>query len=165
MLRLSKRSDYALIALRHLASSSAQPAEGVPGAASARELAERFDIPVELLAKILQKLARAGLLQSHQGIRGGYVLARPATAISVADIIVAVDGPLTVTACSDQDSSCDQYLKCNIRDPLWRLKDRIVATLTSCTLAELATDPPPAGGDVHVHFGKPFGGGLSAERR
>ena len=141
MLRLSKRSDYALIALRHLATEGRQ-AEGAPVAASARELAERFDIPVELLAKVLQKLVRAGLLVSHQGIRGGYVLARPAADISVADIIVAVDGPLTVTACSDDDQTCDQYLKCNVRDPLWRLKDRIVETLTSCSLAELATDPP-----------------------
>lgn len=159
MLRLSKRSDYALIALRHLATQGDKPS------ASARELAERFDIPVELLAKVLQKLARAGLLVSHQGLRGGYVLARPAAEISVADIIVAVDGPLTVTACSDQDQSCDQYSKCNVRDPLWRLKDRIVSALATCTLAELAMDPPPAADTVHVHFGKPFGGGLSAERR
>lgn len=136
MLRLSKRSDYALIALRHLATPAARPS------ASARELAERFDIPLELLAKVLQKLVRGGLLVSHQGIRGGYVLARPASEISVADIIVAVDGPLTVTACSDEDQTCDQYAKCNVRDPLWRLKDRIVHTLTTCTLAELATDPP-----------------------
>ena len=135
MLRLSKRSDYALIALRHLATPAAK-------SASARELAERFNIPLELLAKVLQKLVRAGLLTSHQGIRGGYVLARPAAEISVADIIVAVDGPLTVTACSDEDQTCDQYLKCNVRDPLWRLKDRIVGALTSCTLAELATEPP-----------------------
>ena len=159
MLRLSKRSDYALIALRHLATQGDKPS------ASARELAERFDIPVELLAKVLQKLARAGVLVSHQGLRGGYVLARPAAQISVADIIVAVDGPLTVTACSDQDQTCDQYAKCNVRDPLWRLKDRIVSALASCTLAELAMDPPPAADTTHVHFGKPFGGGLSAERR
>lgn len=142
MLRLSKRSDYALIALRHLATPLAR-------SASARELAERFDIPLELLAKVLQKLVRAGLLTSQQGIRGGYVLARPAAEISVADIIVAVDGPLTVTACSDEDQTCDQYAKCNVRDPLWRLKDRIVHTLTTCTLAEIATDPP-AGAEYPV---------------
>jgi hypothetical protein len=70
-----------------------------------------------------------------------------------------------VTACSDQDQSCDQYSKCNVRDPLWRLKDRIVSALATCTLAEIATDPPATGESVHVHFGKPFGGGLSAERR
>ncbi len=167
MLRLSKRSDYALIAMRHLATGEkAHDAAGTASrAASARELAERLDIPVEHHAKVLQKLARAHLLVSQQGIRGGYVLARPAHQISVADIIVAVDGPLTVTACSDQDSSCDQYAKCNVRDPLWRLKDRIVAAIAGCTLAEIATDQPPAGDAVHVHFGKPFGGGLAAERQ
>lgn len=159
MLRLSKRSDYALIALRHLATQSRQ-GDAASVSASARELAERFDIPLELLAKILQRLVREGLLTSHQGIRGGYMLARPAETISVADILVAVDGPLTVTACSDEDSSCEQYQKCNIRDPLWRLKDRIVETLTSCTLAELATDPPPApAGTAQLHFGKPVQSG------
>jgi len=156
MLRLSKRSDYALIAMRHLALEDTS--------VSARELAERFDIPVELLAKVLQKLARAGLLISHQGIRGGYVLARPAQQVSVADIIVAIDGPLTVTACSDQDRTCDQYSKCNVRDPLWRLKDRIVAALAGCTLAELAMDPPAQDEAAHVQFGKPLGSGLPAER-
>ncbi len=169
MLRLSKRSDYALIAMRHLATgeraADAVPGTPAPRAASARELAERFDIPVELLAKVLQKLARANLLVSQQGIRGGYVLARPASQISVADIIVAVDGPLTVTACSDEDHTCEQYSKCNVRDPLWRLKDRIVAAIAGCTLAEIATDQPPPGDAVHVHFGKPFGGGLAAERQ
>lgn len=150
MLRLSKRSDYALIAMRHLALGD------VKVSASARELAERFDIPVELLAKVLQKLVRAGLLVSHQGIRGGYMLARPAQRISVADIIVAIDGPLTVTACSDQDQSCDQYSKCIVRDPLWRLKDRIVSALAGCTLAELTMDPPAEAGAAHVHFGKPL---------
>lgn len=159
MLRLSKKSDYALIAMRHLALD--EKTRAPKASASARELAERFDIPVELLAKVLQKLARAGLLVSHQGIRGGYVLARPAHQISVADIIVAIDGPLNVTACSDEDQTCDQYSKCNVRDPLWRLKDRIVSTLTSCTLAELTMDPPQPEA-AHVHFGKPFGGGVSA---
>ncbi|MDQ3071502.1 MAG: Rrf2 family transcriptional regulator [Acidobacteriota bacterium] len=155
MLRLSKRSDYALIAMRHLAvlGDRSHPSPS----SSARELAERFDIPVELLAKVLQKLVRAGLLVSHQGIRGGYVLARPAAAISVADVIVAIDGPLTVTACSDADQTCGQYSKCNVRDPLGRIKDRIVSALESCTVAELASDPPAAGA-MHVHFGKPFEG-------
>jgi Rrf2 family protein len=151
MLRLSKRSDYALIAMRHLA----QPHDR--HSVSARELAERFNIPVELLAKVLQKLVRARLLVSQQGIRGGYVLARPASQISVADIIVAIDGPLTVTACSDQDQTCDQFSKCNVRDPLWRIKDRIVSALTSCSLAELAMEQPiPASESMHVHFGKPL---------
>lgn len=134
MLRLSKKADYALLAMRHLATSADS------GAVSARELAESYDIPAELLAKVLQKLVRARLLVSHQGIRGGYGLGRAAHLISVADIIQAVDGPLTVTACTESDHSCDQYSKCNIRDPLWRIKDRIISALAATSVAELAAD-------------------------
>ena len=57
-------------------------------------------------------------------------------------MIQAIDGPLTVTACSDTDHSCDQYAKCNIRDPLWRIKDRILTSLAACSLDEIATDVP-----------------------
>jgi Rrf2 family protein len=135
MLRLSKKADYALLAMRHL---GAQPAAAV--AVSTRELAETYAIPGELLAKVLQKLMRAKLLESQHGTRGGYVLARPARSISVADVIQAVDGPLTVTACSDTDHSCDQYSRCNIRDPLWRIKDRIVSALAATSVADLAAD-------------------------
>jgi Rrf2 family protein len=145
MLRLSKKADYALLAIRHLAANSAREA------VSAREVAETYDIPAELLAKVLQKLVRARLLASHQGIRGGYALARPAGLMSVADVIQAVDGPLTVTACSDLDHSCEQYSKCNIRDPLWRIKDRIVSALAATSVAELAADlHPPPGPSVPV---------------
>lgn len=134
MLRLSKKTDYALIALKDLASSP----EG--SSSSAREIAGRYKIPVELMAKVLQRLARRGLLESHHGKRGGYDLARPASMISVADVIQAVDGPVAVTACSDVDETCEQYSTCNVRDPLWRLKDRIVRTLAEFTIDELARE-------------------------
>jgi Rrf2 family protein len=137
MLRLSKKADYALLAMRHLAAHADREA------VSARELAESYDIPPELLAKVLQKLVRARLLESHQGIRGGYLLARVPSGVSVADVIQAIDGPLTVTACSEEDHSCDQYAKCNVRDPLWRIKDRIVSALAATSVAELAADLPP----------------------
>ena len=137
MLRLSKKTDYALIALKDLASSP-------PGtSSSAREIAARYDIPVEFMAKVLQKLAKDGLLASHQGTHGGYLLGRPAIDISVADVIQAIDGAVMVTACSDVDETCDQYSKCNVRDPLWRLKDRIVQVLTSLTIHELASSDAP----------------------
>lgn len=136
MLRLSKKADYALMAMKHLVQRSDE------GAASAREIAEQYSIPVELLAKVLQRLAKAGLLASVQGTRGGYSLARPATQISVADVIQAVDGPLNVTACTTHEESCEQYSTCNVRDPLWRIKDRILATLATCSVFELAQDAP-----------------------
>jgi Rrf2 family protein len=137
MLRLSKKADYALMAMNHLAQHADR------GAASAREIAERYDIPIELLAKVLQRLTRHGLLSSQQGTRGGYVLARSAALVSVADVIEAVDGPLTVTACATDEDTCEQYEKCNIRDPLWRIKDRIQQALAACSIAELAGDAVP----------------------
>jgi FeS assembly SUF system regulator len=136
MLRLSKKADYALMAMKHLATRADA------ASASAREIAEQYDIPVELMAKVLQQLARRGLLTSHQGIRGGYRLARSTGSISVADIIQAIDGPLTVTACSTEAENCGQYSKCSVRDPLWRIKDRILSALATCSLQEIATDPP-----------------------
>ncbi len=137
MLRLSKKAEYALMALKDL--TLRPEAE----AASAREIAERYGIPVEVLAKVLQRLARQHLLTSQHGTHGGYLLARPASRISVADAIEAIDGPVTITVCSSADDDCDQYATCNIRDPLWRIKDQIVNALTSYSLQAFAADRPP----------------------
>jgi Rrf2 family protein len=136
MLRLSKKADYALIAMKHLA------IRPDAASASAREIAEQYDIPIELMAKVLQRLARRGLVTSHQGTRGGYRLARAAAIISVADIIQAIDGPLTVTACSTEAENCDQYSKCSVRDPLWRIRERIVSALDTCSLQEISSELP-----------------------
>src|SRR5215216_6508186 len=135
MLRLSKKADYALIAMKHLA----QKSRGGPST-SAREIAEQYDIPIELMAKVLQRLVRTGLLISTQGTRGGYALSRPSASISVADVIQAIDGPVTVTACSTQKNDCEQYGKCSIRDPLWQIRERIAAALGTVTIAEMASD-------------------------
>jgi Rrf2 family protein len=139
MLRLSKKADYALMAVKHLALR--QDA----ASCSAREIAEAYEIPLELLAKVLQRLVRSRLLVSVQGTRGGYRLGRPPATIPVADVIQAVDGPLTVTACSDEDHNCEQYSKCSIRDPLWRIRERIAEALGTVTIAEMAAEPqtPP----------------------
>jgi Rrf2 family protein len=151
MLRLSKKADYALMAMKHLA---LREDRGSDRSSSAREIAEQYDIPIELMAKVLQRLVRRGLLASHQGTRGGYELARTPAKISVADVIQAIDGPVTVTACSTDEVSCDQFAKCNVRDPLWRVRERILSALGECTIAELATDPVPAirAAVLHTHL-------------
>ena len=138
MLRLSKKADYALMAVRHLALKSG------PSSASAREIAEQYDIPIELMAKVLQRLVRAGLLISTQGTRGGYTLSRPSSSISVADVIQAIDGPFTVTACSTEKNDCEQYSKCSIRDPLWQIRERIAVTLGTVSIAEMAAESDAA---------------------
>jgi FeS assembly SUF system regulator len=136
MLRLSKKADYALIAMKHLAQKGDR-------STSAREIAEQYGIPIELMAKVLQRLVRTRLLLSTQGTRGGYTLGRGASTISVADVIQAIDGPLTVTACSTEKNTCEQFNRCSIRDPLWQIRERIVAALGTVSLAEMAADHEP----------------------
>src|ERR1019366_780593 len=105
MLRLSKKADYALIAMKHLA------VRGDHASSSAREIAELYGVPIELMAKVLQRLVRRGLLASQQGTRGGYHLARTPGQISVADVIQAIEGPVMVTACSTDDGPGEQFEK------------------------------------------------------
>lgn len=138
MLRLSKKADYALMAMKHLAQSSST------SSTSAREIAEQYDIPIELMAKVLQRLVRIGLLASTQGTRGGYTLGRPPASISVADVIEAIDGPFAVTACSTEKNDCEQYSKCSIRDPLWQIRERIAVTLGTVSIAEMAAESDAA---------------------
>jgi FeS assembly SUF system regulator len=140
MLRLSKKADYALIAMKHLARKQGNSSVST----SARDIAERYDIPIELMAKVLQRLVRTGLLVSTQGTRGGYMLSRSSGSISVADVIQAIDGPFTVTACSTDKHDCEQYSKCNVRGPLWQIRERIVATLGTVSIAEMAAESDPA---------------------
>lgn len=144
MLRLSKKADYALMAMRHLAGADKD------ASVSAREIAEHYGIPAELLAKVLQRLVRARLLVSVQGTRGGYRLAGDPQRLTVADVIQAIDGPVAVTACSPHDQGCEQYERCEIRDPLWKIKSRIVDALATVSLAELAEPAPAAGAPVPV---------------
>jgi Rrf2 family protein len=151
MLRLSKKADYALMAMKHLA------VRGERGASSAREIAEQYGIPIELMAKVLQRLVRRGLLLSQQGTRGGYQLARMPGQISVADVIQAIEGPVTVTACSTDDGQCDQYSTCNVRDPLFKVRARILSALGECTIAELAASEEaapvaPRAAVLHTHL-------------
>jgi Rrf2 family protein len=145
MLRLSKKADYALIALNHLAHR-----RDTGASASARDIAERYDIPLELMAKVLQRLVRTGLLVSTQGTRGGYALSRPSRSISVADVIQAIDGPFTVTACSTEKHDCEQYSKCNVRAPLWQIREKILAALDTVSLAEMSSESESPAAELAV---------------
>jgi Rrf2 family protein len=139
MLRLSKKADYALLALSYIAAPGRRPV------VTAREMAEQHAIPVEILAKVLQRLVRCGMLKSIQGINGGYRLALAPGAITVAQVVEAIDGPLMLTACDDLSGSCDQFVKCSIRDPLHRIRERMVAVLSACSLSELISDHETGG--------------------
>src|ERR1700692_2043412 len=100
------------MAMKHLAEQSSG------GSRSAKDVADAYGIPPEALAKILQRLAKAGLLHSHQGTNGGYTLARASHTISAFEVIQAIDGPLFITSCVTVRGECDQSDRCNIREPL-----------------------------------------------
>jgi Rrf2 family protein len=143
MLRLTKKADYGLMALKYLAEQASATAR--PHAAqSAKDIADAYHIPPPLLAKILQTLARAGLLVSHAGTNGGYSLARPATEISAFEVIRAIDGPLFITSCITIHGTCDLDSHCTIKEPLRKVNDLIKDLLSGIRIADLI-DPAETG--------------------
>lgn len=137
MLKLTKKADYALMAMKHLAD---QAHKGV-GSASAKDVADSFGIPPEALAKILQRLAKAGLLLSQHGINGGYRLARAAHTISAFEVIQAIDGPLFITSCVTVRGECDQSDRCNIREPLRKVNESIESVLKRIKISHMREEP------------------------
>jgi Rrf2 family protein len=136
MLRLTKKADYGLMALKFLAEQPSGPAG--PAAQSAKDIAQAYHIPPPLLAKILQTLARAGLLVSHAGTNGGYALSRPATDISAFEVIRAIDGPLFITSCITIHGTCDLAGHCTIKEPLRKVNDSIKDLLSNIRISDLA---------------------------
>ncbi len=131
MLRFTKRADYGLMAIHYIAIHEDF------GAVSAKRIAEEFSIPPELLAKILQRLARERLIDSQNGPRGGYVLARRPIEITVGQVVRALEGPINIVECLDEDSDCPQMARCNLRRPVQKIQVAISQLLDSMTLAEL----------------------------
>ena len=133
MLKLTKKADYALIALRHIAVSPR-------GTSSAKEIAESYNIPAALLAKVLQTLTRNTLLQSVAGTNGGYKLTRGAASITALDVIRVIDGPVVLASCFTSQEPCGQSNKCTVREPLRRVHEAILDLLGKMTIKELASD-------------------------
>ena len=136
MLKLSKKSDYALIALKHLAVNADK------GSFSASDIAEAYGISAPLMAKVLQKLARVGIVTARHGSTGGYTLARDARLITALEAIDAIDGPLSLTSCVTHHGDCEQSRTCNIKEPLRRVNNTILAVLNKVTISEMADDAP-----------------------
>jgi Rrf2 family protein len=130
MLKLTKKADYGLMAMKHLADHPQ------PEACSTKDLAEAYRIPQELLAKILQRLVRAGLLKSQHGSNGGYVLARNPATITAFEVIRAIDGPLFITSC----------VTCTIREPMRKVNSSIEEVLRRITITDMAEDAPGGSG-------------------
>ncbi len=136
MLKLSKKSDYGLIAVKHLAEQYAG------GACNTKEIAKAYGIPTELLAKVLQKLVKNGLLVSQHGAEGGYALARHPSEVTAFDVIRAIDGPLLITSCVTNKGACTQAPTCTVKEPLSKVNEIITQALNSVTIASLGEPGP-----------------------
>lgn len=154
MLKLTKKADYSLIALRHAALVGDRPA-------SAKEMSDLYRIPLPILAKVLQKLNKAGFLTSVQGTNGGYKMSRDAGHISVLEVIRAVDGPVILTSCFTNDhNQCDQSINCTVKEPLRRVHLGILELLQNISILDLTKDETPT--DVAAHTGNGAANGLAS---
>jgi Rrf2 family protein len=137
MLKLSKKIDYGLMAISHIAY------RGEDRAVNARHIAEEYNIPTELLAKILQRLAREGMITSQNGPKGGYILSRRPSEITVGQVIKAIEGPITITECyKDEAMGCEQYDWCTVRSPIRKIQDTISYLLDHMTIEEINQTAP-----------------------
>jgi Rrf2 family protein len=149
MLRLTKKADYGLMALKYLAEHPEVASQ------SAKDISEAYGIPPQLLAKILQRLTKVGLLRSHAGINGGYSLSRDAATITAFEVIYAIDGPLFITSCgpsAETGRSCDLLDSCTIKEPLSKVNDTISDVLKAIRIADLV-DAVPFDRRIHMNGG------------
>lgn len=132
MLRLSKKVEYGLIALQHLARSGS--------VATAREIADEYGMPYDLLAKVLQSLKRDGMIYSYQGVRGGYALMLAPQSITLSRVVNALEEENSITACTapgTEGHTCERAASCTIKGPMQRLQETLEKALDTVTVAQL----------------------------
>ena len=132
MFKLSKKADYGLMAMKHLAN------HGQEHACSANEIAEEYGISATLMAKVLQKLAKQGLVAAKHGSTGGYQLTRQPDKISALEVLTAIDGPVLITSCVTSHGNCDATERCSVKEPLQRVNESILNVLSMVTIAHLS---------------------------
>lgn len=130
MLRMSKLTDYGTIVMAYLARET-------DGPQAANDIAAQIQVGGPTVAKILKRLAQTGLVISHRGAKGGYVLARPATKISMMEIIDALEGPIGLTECGSAPGLCSQESSCSVRGNWQRINTAVREALSGVSLAEM----------------------------
>ena len=134
MLRITKQTDYGIVMMTVLAAHRAHSVH------SARGPASTLNLPLPTVGKILKALARAGLLVSHRGVKGGYSLARASEAISVGQIIEALDGPIAITECCEAETcECDIEISCPVRVNWQRINHSVRNALVAIPLSDMTT--------------------------
>jgi Rrf2 family protein len=131
MLRFSKKVDYGLIALKHIASR--ENGEMV----NAREIAETYYLPPDLLAKILQSLSRTGIIRSQAGSGGGYRMAKDPSAVTLKEIVEAIDGSMHLVGCGKGETPCLLEPHCTIKDTLLNVEKKLHTFFDTVKLNEI----------------------------
>lgn len=131
MFKLSKLADYATVLMAFMAAHNDRPF-------NARDLAHATHIALPTVSKILKLMAKAKLLHSIRGAKGGYELAKPATEINIRDIILAIDDKLALTECSHKQGECALEPYCSVRYNWQLISDTILSALASLSLADMA---------------------------
>jgi FeS assembly SUF system regulator len=130
MIRITKQTDYGIVLLTHMAVHADRQY-------NAPDLAAEAHLPLPMASKILKLLAREGVLISHRGVKGGYSLARPPHAVSMAEIIAALEGPIAITECIDEAGDCAHERLCPVRSNWHRINEALLVALQGITLAEM----------------------------
>jgi Rrf2 family protein len=130
MLKITRKVEYALIALRHMQLKQSDELT------STKEIATRYGVPQQLLAKTLQHMARDGIIEAVQGPTGGYRVATNLDQISMKDFFEKLEGPLGMMDCYF-DSDCIQIGACNIRIPIQRINDNMRNLFSQMSVQEV----------------------------
>ncbi|MGE7138063.1 SUF system Fe-S cluster assembly regulator [Luteibacter sp. NPDC031894] len=135
MLRVSRLTDYATVVMTCIA---AHPADVL----STAQIAEEARLELPTVSKLLKLLGHAGLVESFRGVNGGYRLARPAEAISLAEIVEAMEGPIGLTECSMAQGQCDRQSTCGVSGSWQSVSGTIDGVLRAMTLAQMLAARP-----------------------
>ena len=131
MALLSRKTDYALLILQHLHQK--------PLGASAREIADVYQLSRAFLANILKELCQKGFVASHRGVKGGYVLARPVDEVKLVELIESLDDPFRFAECNQDvpDDGCSLFHACPLKGPVAEVHQRIREVLSTLSLADV----------------------------
>jgi FeS assembly SUF system regulator len=142
MLRISKLTDYAILLMVELTRERET--------LSAHALADRIHVEVPTAGKVLKQLATAGLVDSFRGANGGYRVNKPASEISVAEVIAAIEGPIAMTECSAEPGLCSVEDSCNLRGNWQRISVAVSRALEEVSLAEMSAPLPGSRSALHI---------------
>ncbi len=132
MIKINRKVEYALMVLKLMNE------KGSSDLTTAREVCDRYELPFDTTAKVMQQMNTAGFLHSHKGVKGGYTLARDLTSISYIELAEIIEGKSFMMDC--HEGPCDLIHSCNISQPIKRLNDYLINIFSSLTLQELLAD-------------------------